>query len=69
MMLASDVTAPTLPCDCTYVPEQPMKEQKAIIWGPYVLIPFFISGNVHAFLGSLPGSSENLTKEVYPCYH
>lgn len=46
-----------------------MEKEKTIIWTSQVLIPFSISGSVHAFLGPLPKSSTKPVKlnKFFPC--
>lgn len=59
---AFHVTTHTLPGDRNYIPEQTMKKEKTVIWTSRVLIHFWISGNVHAFLCPFPRSSAKSNK-------
>ena len=47
-----------------YVPEPPMEEDKAMIWASQVIVPFSISGSIHAFLGTSPVLLKNFNSKA-----
>lgn len=69
--LAFDIITPIIAGKHNYVPEPPMKEEKAMIWLSQVLVSFSIFGIIHAFLGPFPTVSEKQEqlKKFFPCHH
>lgn len=67
----TQIAKPSLVGNQEYVPEPPLLEEKRKIYQSQVLIPLFIAGKNHAYMGPFPDPNVDAEKlkKFFPTYH